>query len=83
MQHWSTLAHPEGEPWPVGRSGHAATCLSYGSQPQLLVTGGLDKDDKVLNDVWILDVQSGRWRKVRVYGLLSIHMIFVCDLYIT
>ena len=40
MQHWSKLEHPEGEPWPVRRSRHAAVCLDYGGDhPQLLVTG--------------------------------------------
>ena len=66
MQEWSKLAHHVGEPCPVGRSGHAAVCLDYGGDhPQLLVIGGLDNDDKVLSDAWLLDVQSRRWREVR------------------
>ena len=65
LQHWSVLDKGEGEPWPVGRSRHAATCLGYGDDPQLLVTGGTDKDNKVLGDTWILDLQDGRWREVR------------------
>ena len=66
IQQWSSLAHLEGETWPVGRCEHAATCLGYGSQPQLLVTGGRDRNDKVLCDIWLLNVQSGRWREVSV-----------------
>jgi len=31
----------------------------------VLVTGGRDKNDNTLNDMWILDVKSGRWREVR------------------
>jgi len=31
----------------------------------VLVTGGQDKNDNTLNDMWILDVKSGRWREVR------------------
>ena len=27
LQHWRKLAKHEGEPWPVGRHGHAAVCL--------------------------------------------------------
>ena len=47
----------QGEPWPVERSYHAACCLNYGGDhPQLLVSGGLDKDVKALGDMWILDV---------------------------
>ena len=65
MQHWSTLDQQEGQPCPVGRSRHAAACLGYGGDhPQLLVTGGVDKDLNVLSDVWVLNLQSGRWREV-------------------
>ena len=49
----------------MGRMGHAACCINYGEQhPQLLVTGGLDNDDKTLTDAWLLDVDSGTWKKV-------------------
>ena len=66
MQHWSKLVNHSGEPFPVRRSRHAAVCLNYGGDhPQLLVTGGLDISKKVLNDAWILDVYSGKWREVR------------------
>ena len=44
------------------RNSHAAVCIEHG--PQLVISGGLDAGDKVLNDVWIMDVQSGRWKKV-------------------
>lgn len=50
------------EPWPVGRNNHAAVCLWNG--PQLLVTGGLDENMKVIDDTWILNFQTGRWREV-------------------
>ena len=48
------------------RCGHAAVCLDYGGvRPQLVVTGGLDERGcNVLNDVWIMDVQSGMLKKV-------------------
>ena len=55
----------QGEPWPVERSVHAACCLNYGKdQPQLLIHGGLGKGNKVLGDMWILDVDAGKWTKV-------------------
>ena len=55
----------------MGRSGHAAVCLGYGGDhPCLLVTGGLDMDKTVLSDAWILDLQSGKWREVRVSIIL-------------
>ena len=65
MQHFSKM-DTQGESCPKGRDSHAAVCLGYGGDhPQLLVTGGWD-GYSVLSDVWLLDVQSGRWREVRV-----------------
>ena len=62
-------------PWPEVRSYHAACCLNYGQQyPQLLVYGGLDIEDRPLEDVWILDVERGNWRKVR-YSLPDEHVL--------
>ena len=50
------------------RSLHAAACIEHGGdRPQLMITGGLDAASIVLNDVWIMDVQSGRWKKVYMY----------------
>ena len=73
MQHWSKLAHHAGEPCPVGRSVHATVCLGYGGdQPQLLVTGGIDGDFNILSDVWLLDVETRRWREVRVWAVRSV-----------
>ena len=64
-QEWTKLERPEGTPCPVGRSAHAACCLNCGEEhPQLLVTGGMDKSGNTLQDAWILDVNSGRWREV-------------------
>ena len=65
MQHFSKM-DTQGESCPEGRSDHAAVCLGYGGDhPQLLVTGGFD-GLRSMSDVWLLDVQSGRWREVRV-----------------
>lgn len=30
----------------------------------MLVTGGLNKLNRTLGDVWLLDVEGGKWRKV-------------------
>ena len=69
VQHWTLVDIQEEETCPVGRLSHAAVCLGYGGDhPQLLITGGLDVDNKVLSDSWILDLQSGRWSKVSVDG---------------
>ena len=62
-------------PWPERRADHAACCLNYGQQyPQLLVYGGRNKENKPLEDVWILDVERGNWRKVR-YSLPDEHVL--------
>ncbi|XP_064393451.1 uncharacterized protein LOC135340948 isoform X1 [Halichondria panicea] len=55
----------QGESWPVGRSLHAACCLNYGQDhPQLLVYGGVDNDVNTLRDMWIIDVDTGKWAEV-------------------
>ena len=46
---------------------HTAVCLGYGGDnPKLLVIGGRSPE-KALNDVWMLDLQSRRWKEVRDY----------------
>ena len=66
FQEWTKLERPDGAPWPVGRDGHAACCLSYEEEhPFVLMTGGVDKNYNTLGDVWLLDIHSGRWREVR------------------
>ena len=65
MQHWSKLDHQEGIPRPVGRSAHVAVCLGYGGDNhKLLVTGGRDANNVTLSDVWILDLDSRKWKEV-------------------
>ena len=65
LQEWTKLERSMGAPWPMERETHAACCLNYGEEhPQLLVTGGVDKNCTTLQDAWILDVKSGRWRRV-------------------
>ena len=58
-----------GVPQPVRRWGHAACCLNYGDEnPKVLISGGVG--DNVLGDMWILDVNSGRWTEVRMFNLV-------------
>ena len=65
MQHWSKLDHQEGVPRPVERGGHVAVCLGYGGDNlKLLVTGGVDANYVTLSDVWILDLDSRKWKEV-------------------
>ena len=67
IQHWRKL-DIQGLSSPNMRSEHAAVCLGYGGDhSQLLVTGGEGSGiNGVLSDVWLLDVQSERWKEVRV-----------------
>ena len=67
LQTWSNLSKSEDESWPEKRSKHAACCLNYGQQyPQLLVTGGVNTEDKPRADAWILDIERKNWRNVRL-----------------
>lgn len=65
MQHWGKLDHrresPSG-PCLVKRSQHAAVCLGYGGGH--LVLGGLSYLRNVLSDIWVLDIQSKKWKEV-------------------
>ena len=55
-----------GVPQPVERWYHGACCLNYGEDnPKVLMSGGL-KGTNVLGDMWILDVNSGKWTEVRM-----------------
>lgn len=58
--------------WPKGRDGHASCVLSEGAHPQILVTGGWDKQNQLLYDAWVLDVTSGSWTEVSVIHLPNI-----------
>ena len=78
MQHWSKVEHPVGEPYPEERSDHASVCLGYGgNHPQLLVTEGWGDGAKILNDVWVLDVESGHWREVSVLVVMGVYIVRV------
>ena len=70
-----------GDQWPEARGRHAACCLNYGEDhPMVLMSGGVGKDKKnerkkVLGDMWILDVDSGKWTEVK----MLIYSKFLCD----
>ena len=59
-QNWRKLNKSGDGPWPEERFYHAACCLNHGQKfPQLLVSGGLDRQRKPLADLWILDIERG------------------------
>ena len=79
IQHWTQLKQSGRGPWPEERSAHAACCLNYGQQyPQLLVHGGLilNRHNRPLEDVWILDVERGNWRKVKILYQMGMYCKF-------
>ena len=56
-----------GVPQPVERGFHGACCLNYGeNHPKVLISGGVGKGSKVLGDMWILNVNSGKSTEVRM-----------------
>ena len=48
----------------MGRVEHAACCLGFGERSQLLLIGGLCEGNKTLNDIWIMDLESMKWKEV-------------------
>ena len=80
MQEITKVERAKGEPWPQGRFCHAACCLNYGEDhPQLLVFGGVNEQLQVLGDMWILDVDQGKWTEVSILylNLLYIHNMLI------
>ena len=66
----------QGDQWPEGRDEHGACCLNTGEDHSMvLVSGGVGKGGKVLGDMWILDVDSGKWTEVR----MLVYSKFLCD----
>ena len=60
----------QGEKFPVERSVHAACCLNYDQDhPQLLVYGGVG-NGKTLGDMWMLNLDTGKWTEVSIVLLL-------------
>ena len=80
LQHWRKLVIQEGGPCPVKRDSHTAVCLGYGGDnPQLLVIGGnRGAVYAPLSDAWMLDVNSRRWKEVRVsFYLKAVNILWV------
>ena len=45
------------------------------------MTGGVDRQNKPLGDAWILDIERGNWKKVRLNFTLCVVFIIVCMLH--
>ena len=50
-------------------------CLGAGDE--VLVYGGLNISWKVLSDMWVLDVYSGRWREVCIGVIVWVDMQWI------
>ena len=49
---------------PSARDGHSACAIQEQPRPLMLVTGGWGTMDNALNDMWLLDINSGLWSQV-------------------
>ena len=65
IQEWSKEEGHSDDKYPVKRRNHVAACLGYGGQhPQLFISGGIDSSYKVLDDIWLWDPKSNKWKEV-------------------
>lgn len=48
----------------MGRDDHSA-CIKNGTSPLFLTLGGVNNQFNTLADLWIMDVDSGKWKQVR------------------
>ncbi len=72
VQHWTEMP-TTGSHSPEGREYHAACLIAGTGSSQLLVVGGLARNG-VLQDSWVLDLESFLWKEVgyRSTGFLYI-----------
>lgn len=64
-KHWIRLYNhlDPSIPWPLGRDDHSA-CVKNGTCPLLLTVGGVNNQFNTLGDLWVFDVDSGRWKQI-------------------
>uniref|UniRef100_A0A1X7UB48 BACK domain-containing protein n=1 Tax=Amphimedon queenslandica TaxID=400682 RepID=A0A1X7UB48_AMPQE len=65
---WQCIKKPEAiDQWPVGRALHAGAIIITGSDcPMLVISGGLDKTNDILDDCWIFNITQHSWIKLDV-----------------
>ena len=88
-QVWTKLSGPSGSPpsppqptpsvllHPSARDGHAACVIEGRPRPLMLVTGGWDAMDHALNDMWLLDVNSGIWSQVHMFCIRVVRIQYL------
>ncbi|XP_019852807.1 PREDICTED: uncharacterized protein LOC100632541 [Amphimedon queenslandica] len=65
---WECIKKPEKiDQWPVGRSYHAgAIIITASDSPMLVISGGLDENNDILDDCWIFNITQHSWIKLDV-----------------
>ena len=61
---------------PEGRDSHSSTVAAVGGSVYLFVMGGLDGALNVLNDLWILNINTRQWKKVQyiISGRVTVNL---------
>ena len=60
--------------WPVGRGFHSGVIINIRSDsPLLVISGGKDRNQDVLDDCWIFNVAKQYWIKVRYIIINDAH----------
>ena len=60
------MKYGDRDSWPKRRDSHVALCLGYGGQHKtVLISGGYKGTGVTLDDMWLLDPQTGRMEEVR------------------
>ena len=66
---------------PRNREYHAACCiagpLTGEEHPLLMVIGGRRDDMRIVDDVWILDVDAGVWSEVSTYVQVTFYRYYI------
>jgi len=63
------IQHKKRDPWPGSRYYHSAACVGYrGQHKRLIFSGGVASLACArYDDMWLLDPQTGRTSKVRIF----------------
>uniref|UniRef100_A0A1X7TIK6 Uncharacterized protein n=1 Tax=Amphimedon queenslandica TaxID=400682 RepID=A0A1X7TIK6_AMPQE len=66
VPHWESVKGPvvpASVQWPVERDAHAITSIISDS-PTLVMIGGVNQKDQLVNDSWLLDTNQYQWSKI-------------------
>ena len=66
MQEITRIESRNSDPWPSERSAHAACRVGHAGHTYLLITGGRDRNDKALKDMWLFNLLLKKWSEVMI-----------------